>query len=183
MKHCKKCQKTKDESEFSKNSKKKDGLQAYCKECNKKTNKKFRDKNPQYWSYETGYFSDRSKWSYIKELQSANKDIKIYMVKLPMGSYIGSTKRTLRMRMYMHINTVKGLKKGLKSYKKKALPFYYYLKDWTDEQIEDAFRQPIILQQCEGDISKQFKLEKEWITKYIKKGENLLNYHWVAKYK
>lgn len=180
---CKKCDNIKPLTEFSKNSRRKDGLQAYCKQCNKESNKQFRNKNPKYWSYETGYFSDKSKWAYIRENAKANKDIKIYKLDFPFGTYIGSTKRYIEYRMYIHCHTVFGLQKGIKSYTKKSLPFYHYLMDWSKEEVLEAFKNPTILEQCKGNVSKQYKLEKKWITEYMKKGTNLLNYHWVVPYK
>jgi hypothetical protein len=49
MKHCPKCNEDKDESEFYKSNKNKDGLYCYCKSCHKavkeKSNKAYMKKN------------------------------------------------------------------------------------------------------------------------------------------
>lgn len=48
MKYCKKCHKGKSIKNFSKNIRKKDGLQPYCKACNKIANKKNNDNRRQF---------------------------------------------------------------------------------------------------------------------------------------
>lgn len=179
---CKCCGETKDTTQFSKCKAKKDGLQPYCKECNKQSNKKFRKENPKYWSYETGYFSDKKKSLYIREELRADKDIKIYLLEFPFGKYIGCTKKHLHLRMNLHLVTIRGWKRGHPSYQDKTLPFYQYFKDWDMKDIEPYFRNPIILETAKGNRKKQYQLEKKWITEYIKKGENLVNYHWVVTY-
>ena len=46
MKVCRKCNVLKNESEFSIKRANKDGLDSYCKECNRKTAQEYRNKNP-----------------------------------------------------------------------------------------------------------------------------------------
>lgn len=46
MKRCSKCKQHKDESEFSKNKSKKDGLSSWCRACNRASDAKYRAKNP-----------------------------------------------------------------------------------------------------------------------------------------
>jgi hypothetical protein len=64
MKHCAKCNTTKDESEFYSNRAKADGLHIYCKECSKKAKNEWRAKNPE------------KVYAYDKQWQEANKDKK-----------------------------------------------------------------------------------------------------------
>ncbi len=88
-KTCSNCNELKSTKQFSKYSKSKDGLQARCKECNKKTND---NKNP----------------TYYLENQKANKNGIIYTITNPLGEvYIGSTKRRADLRFMMHKSTYK----------------------------------------------------------------------------
>lgn len=45
MKQCRKCQENKNDAEFYRHGKTKDGLQAYCKSCSKEIVKKYADEN------------------------------------------------------------------------------------------------------------------------------------------
>ncbi len=45
MKHCTKCRKQKDESEFSKNRNNKDGLRFWCKKCEREYKRRYYKKN------------------------------------------------------------------------------------------------------------------------------------------
>jgi hypothetical protein len=84
QKKCSKCDELKPTQEFSKYTKSKDGLQGYCKSCNKKIND---SKNPAYYT------------EYLK----ADKNGSIYRIVNPLGeTYIGSTKRNLDTRFQMH---------------------------------------------------------------------------------
>lgn len=84
QKKCSKCNELKPTHEFSKYTKSKDGLQPYCKICNKKIND---SKNPVYYT----------------EHLKANKNGLIYRIVNPLGeTYIGSTKRNLNTRFQMH---------------------------------------------------------------------------------
>lgn len=47
MKHCAKCQQSKPEQEFWKNSSCEDGLQAYCKQCQSLLLKQFKERDPE----------------------------------------------------------------------------------------------------------------------------------------
>lgn len=49
MKYCYKCSKWRDESEFSKDKKQKDGLQLRCKVCDKERNKLYRESHREYF--------------------------------------------------------------------------------------------------------------------------------------
>jgi hypothetical protein len=59
MKTCPKCGKTKKISEWSKNKKRHDGLQSWCKECMYEKQKIWRNKNKEKWkSYSRKYYYD-----------------------------------------------------------------------------------------------------------------------------
>jgi len=110
-------------TEYSKCKRRKTGYQGKCKSCNKKDNDIYRKENPEYWSYENGYFSDKEKWKYISKYMAADKPIKIYKIVLPDGKvYIGSTKALLNVRMSRHLFDLKIIQKDLK-----IEPFLYYI--------------------------------------------------------
>jgi hypothetical protein len=84
QKKCSKCDELKPTTQFSKFTNSKDGLQGYCKSCNKKIND---SKNPLYYT------------EYLK----ADKNGSIYRIVNPLGeTYIGSTKRNLDIRFQTH---------------------------------------------------------------------------------
>ena len=55
MKECSKCGKTKNTTEFSKCNRNKDGLQYHCRQCNKVSNKLFRQLNPNFQFTDINY--------------------------------------------------------------------------------------------------------------------------------
>lgn len=57
MKYCKKCDSTKDLSEFGKDKNRDDGLQFYCKECCKATTKRYREANKE------KYYASAKRWA------------------------------------------------------------------------------------------------------------------------
>lgn len=88
-KKCSSCKELKPTTQFSKYKSSKDGLQPYCKECNKKVND---TKNP----------------TYYEEYQKADKNAIIYTITNPLGEvYIGSSKRRPIVRFQMHKSTYK----------------------------------------------------------------------------
>ena len=60
MKICRMCLKNKDDSEFCKNSKRKDHLNSYCKSCCSTQGKKYRQYNPERWQLQ----KERNKKTY-----------------------------------------------------------------------------------------------------------------------
>ena len=72
-KHCSKCGEWKPLSEFSKDERNWDGLQCGCKECHNKTNKRWRDENPEY--YEKYYEKNKEKIDeYQQNWREVNKE-------------------------------------------------------------------------------------------------------------
>lgn len=175
-KHCNKCDTLKEVSHFSKCNSRKDGLQPYCKDCNKKDNSIFRKLRPEYWSYETGYFSDKDKWQYIGEWQKADKSIKVYKITFPDGKvYIGSTKCHLGLRLSRHVRDYIGFKEGTRTGK---IPKLYKKFDEINdyEEIKKCIKEnTIVLEETYGSRAKQYKREQWWIDRYIKLGIELLN--------
>lgn len=175
-KECGHCGEVKDVSQFSKCKARKDGLQHKCKVCNKIQNDAYRNEKPEYWSYETGYFSDRKKWKYMLEYQKADKSIKVYKINLPDGEiYIGSTKRYMNTRMSSHINDYKMWKKGLK---KKYIPGLYDAFDKfdsIDDLKEHLSENTFVLEETMGERTRQHKREQWWMDRYVEQGKNLIN--------
>lgn len=175
-KQCTKCGKVKDVTEYSKCNARKDGLQQYCKACNKKDNDLFRKLKPEYWSYETGYFSDKDKWKYIWEWQKADKSIKVYKIILPDGKvYIGSTKTHLGLRLSRHVREYLSFKSGLRPYPIPGLyPYFDEFKD-LDSLKHFIKENTYVLEECWGTKKRQVQREQWWIDRYRKEGRELLN--------
>jgi hypothetical protein len=176
-KNCVECKITKPTEHFSKSKNRKDGLQPACKVCNKKSNHKFRKKNPLYWDYEVGYFSEKQKWAYISEWAKADKSIKVYKIDLPSGKvYIGSTKAYINLRMNRHVNDLIRWRRG----DEKRYIHMYSEFDGLDEGDGKGFREYLknnmyILEETHGGRKRQFSREQWWMDRYSKEGYTLAN--------
>lgn len=173
---CQQCGEDKPREEFSKRTKSKDGLQPKCKQCNKVQNDAYRDENSEYWSYETGYFSNKQKWKYISEYNKADKSIKVYKIILPKNKvYVGSTKRHMTTRMTSHLSDYRSYKLGLRQ---KYIPGLYdeFDKLGDIEKIKEWVKSnTYILEETLGGRTRQLKREQWWMDKFTKEGENLVN--------
>lgn len=114
-KQCTTCLKDLPYEKFSKNSRAKDGKQWSCKECNKKTNHKFRTEiNPEHhakWQREN---KDKH-IQIVSRFRRADKSSKIYYIKSPDGMYyIGMTQMHLAVRWVEHKAKYNGWLKGRK---------------------------------------------------------------------
>src|SRR5210317_1774433 len=176
-KHCTGCGTNKTLDNFSKCKSRKDGLQVKCKECNKKDNKHFRKNlRPDYYSYETGYFSDKLKSEYISLYNKADKPIKIYMILFDDGSkYIGSTKAYLHIRLNRHIADFKRVQEGNS---KQSIPLLHkkFKEFKSAEDIKKHLEKNTkIITEVVGSRTKQYRLEAWWIIRLTKEGHTLLN--------
>lgn len=113
MKHCNKCGETKDTTNFSKSAARKDGLQDYCKACNKQNNLKFRTEiNPNHHSEWQRNNPDRL-CELVAKYRKADKGGLIYSIRNPEGeTYIGMTEAHLNVRALEHRQHYKLAKKG-----------------------------------------------------------------------
>ena len=113
MKHCNKCGETKDESQFSKSAARKDNLQDYCKNCNRKDNLKFRTEiNPQHHAEWQRNNPDRL-CEIVSKYRRADKGGAIYSIRNELGeTYIGMTEAYLNVRWLEHRQHYKRAKKG-----------------------------------------------------------------------
>ncbi len=99
LKQCQTCHKVKDTNQYSKCKSNKDGLQYCCKECNKKTNLKFRTEiNPMHHKI----WQDKN-WDtfmeYMRKYRKADKGGIIYSITNPVGfQYIGMTEAYEKVR-------------------------------------------------------------------------------------
>lgn len=175
-KHCNSCGKYKEVNDFSKCRSRKDGLQPKCKICNKNDNAKFREKNKDYYSYDTGYFADKSKWEYMNLYQLADKTIKIYMISFDDGTkYIGSTKCHLNVRMTRHIADYKRYLEGQKDRVIPLLHEKFDEFDSVDDIVQHLKDNTAIIDECTGSRTKQYRLEALWMKRLMKQGVTLLN--------
>ena len=113
MKQCIKCREVKDESNFSKCSARKDGLQWNCKSCNKKDNLKFRiEINPSHHANWQRNNPDRL-CELVSRYTKADKPGIIYSIKNPAGEYyIGQSKKYMTVRKTSHKTHYNRAKKG-----------------------------------------------------------------------
>lgn len=70
-KKCRKCGITKDISRFAKLSRNKDGLDAWCKDCRNKENKRYRDNNPE-------KLKNARKKNYLKNIEKMRENKRAY---------------------------------------------------------------------------------------------------------
>jgi hypothetical protein len=113
MKQCVKCREVKDESNFSKCSARKDGLQWNCKECNKEDNQKFRTQiNPNHHA-EWQRNNPQRLSELVNRYVRADKPGIIYSIKNPNGDvYIGQSKKYMTVRKTSHTTHYNRANKG-----------------------------------------------------------------------
>ena len=174
---CNSCDTMLPTSEFSKCRTRKSGYQSKCKSCNKKDNDKYRKHNPQYWSYEHGYFSDKTKWEYISHYMAADKAIKIYKIVHPNGKhYIGSTKALLNVRLARHVQDYRRYKDGNTD---RTIPLLH--KEWdkmftTYDDLRDFLKEnTYIIEETNGGRKRQLTIEQFWINRFREDGYELCN--------
>ncbi len=158
LKQCQTCHKVKDTNQYSKCKSNKDGLQYCCKECNKKTNLKFRTEiNPQHHKI----WQDAN-WDtfmeYMRKYRKADKGGIIYAIVSPIGhQYIGMTEAYEKVRFLEHKKHYRQATEG----KRNRLGL---LHDSFDKYGIDNHEFKVI-KECPGLTRKQLlELEKSFIT-------------------
>jgi len=73
MKYCKKCDQTKELSDFGKNKNTADGLQFYCKDCCKATTKRYREANKE------KYYASAKRWAKANPERVRSQKKKYYL--------------------------------------------------------------------------------------------------------
>lgn len=94
MKQCSRCGSVKETTQFSKRTKSKDGLQAHCKECNVKSNHKFRNEiDPMYMNRWVN--TNRNYWNEYCNFYAGSGNVNtIYTYTNPANQiYVGFTRR------------------------------------------------------------------------------------------
>ena len=171
MKQCIYCNTIKTFKDFHKRTKSADGLQKKCKVCTNKYNDKYRKEiNPTYWNSKDGYFSDKTNWDYINDYRRADKDIKIYILRVVDYFYIGMTKARLNVRINTHRADYRNpTKHG-------SMPKLHSMFDkLTQEGVDDVLSKAVVLETRPGTRYDGYRLEKKWIRYYAEKGWPLLN--------
>tara|TARA_R110002167_G_scaffold117492_5_gene293510 strand:- start:999 stop:1547 length:549 start_codon:yes stop_codon:yes gene_type:complete len=172
IKTCNDCGETKATSEFHKRqSKNGDGFQYKCKSCQNKYNEKYRKViRPKYWNHKDGYFSDSSRWAYIADYTRADKDIKVYLLKIKDHFYVGMTKARLNVRMSVHRGDYNS------SRNHGRMPGLHRMWDtMSKEEINKSLESVIVLESKPGTRYEGYKLEKKWILRMKEDGYDLLN--------
>ena len=171
MKACKKCNEVKPYADFHKRTYK--GVQGHqysCKLCQNKYNKKYRTElRPEYWNATDGYFSNKENWEYISDYRRADKDIKVYLMKVKESFYIGVTKCKLNVRISTHRSDYKNRTQP------KQLGLYKVWDTMSEKEIEESLASTIVLETKSGTRYQGYKLEKKWIKFYKARGYKLLN--------
>ena len=175
---CGKCNETKSADEFYKCSKRPNGKQYHCKECSKKTNKEFRNNNPDYyWGNDLSYFRRNyvRTMKYHSEYQKANKEPFIYKISTSKGIYIGASQARPNVRLTSHRNDFLQFLQG-KGFKKPLPLLHKALKEEGDNWINCLATFKIIEVLPLGTPKETlYELERYWIQKHEEIGYNMLN--------
>jgi hypothetical protein len=153
MKTCKKCSTLKDLNEFGRNKNEKDGLNIYCKICEKERAKKYRENNPDKIKLSTKKYRTQSKDKYDKTIQryiqknphmSSKERSRKYRENEDYRNKMNENRKKYRLdniekerekyKNYYHENKVK-LRKINNEYKSKKLkmdPFFRMKKNLSD---------------------------------------------------
>jgi hypothetical protein len=101
MKFCMKCQSVKAVTLFSKKSASPDGLQQYCKECNKKDNDQYRIDKPEFfkeWYNKNAENKQKAKANTKKSVSKLGGGVYAIVNKAEAKMYIGCTNQFLRRK-------------------------------------------------------------------------------------
>ena len=171
IKKCNSCGETKPTSEFHKRKGRGDGFQYKCKECQNKYNEKYRKViRPDYWNHEYGYFSDKERWAYIADYVRADKDIKVYLLKVKEYFYVGMTKAKLNVRISTHRADYKNPKNHGR------MPGLHGMWDTMSwDEINKSLESVIVLESKPGTRYEGYQMEKKWIHRMKEDGYELLN--------
>jgi len=174
---CIKCGKVKTHLQFHKSSKRKNGYQAKCKECVKEYNTKYRKEiNPEYWNYDTGYFSKKKNTNYIYAYQKADKSCKVYRMDFPDGSvYVGATMAHFNVRLKQHENDYKWNYIEPKQNKRNYTHLHPKMNEYDWNKVRLIIRSAYILDEFDGSRYEMLKKETEYIQQFRKEGLNVLN--------
>ena len=169
MKECKKCGEVKDYSLFSKCKARKDGLQDYCKACNKIDNLKFRTEiNPQHHSK-----WQKENWNrfveYYANWRRGDKSGKIYGIINPEGqTYVGMTQTPLSVRMIEHRVKFRRMKEGKD--KKTSIPL---LHDSFERYGIENHKVKVLFEEEDIDRKDLKMMETTFIKAFKQKGKSL----------
>ena len=144
IKKCGGCGEIKHKAEFSKNKRMKDGLQTQCKVCNSKTNKKFRENNPNYLN---DWFKANPTW--CKDWKDNHEEAIVYsLTNIATGEqYFGSTKnhRSYRRNHHLHL-----LRRGIHWNTELQESFQYWGEDAFEFQILHKYNNEETARRVEG---------------------------------
>jgi hypothetical protein len=177
LKKCSKCRVVKPMEEFHNSSRARDGKQSKCKECFKKINKEFREKNPKYyWGSENSYFVERYEEIrlYSDAYNKANKNITIYTIDTPEGLYVGATKRLINLKIAFHRNNLLMAFENRRTNCDIKVLNDILIKYPIEEGYERINNAKIIFQ-GEGDREHMRMKSKQYIQYYNDKGLKVIN--------
>lgn len=167
MKKCMKCGETKDVNNFSKSVARKDGLQDYCKSCNKENNLKFRTEiNPNHHA-EWQRNNPERLCELVANYRRADKGGLIYSIRNPIGeTYIGMTEAHLRVRSLEHKQHYKKVLRG------KANPLPLLHQSFDQYGVENHTFEVVV--QLDGIDREQLKyVETSFIQSFQEIGKSL----------
>ena len=167
-KQCTTCLKTLPYERFSKNSAAKDGKQFSCKDCNKKTNRKFRTEiNPHHHAQWQRKNPNRIS-ELVSKYRKADKGGYVYYITNPEGLfYVGMTQMYPQVRFLEHKNRFRKVLRGQKSVKQPILDDSF--RKWGLE----GHRMGVILQFDSIDRKRLREYEKICIQEFMSMGISL----------
>lgn len=153
MKQCSRCRENKDESMFTKDSRRKDGLRSYCKVCEKSTKEIYREQNKDAIK-QRNHDHHLKRWPAKKKSISKTKSIRRILVKnagvkplWELSEILGMAESSVRERARRH-----GISLSVLSHK------------WTDDDNDR-----LIDMRSKGATQKQIGIELGRATESVRK--------------